>query len=222
MDPTPLHPPPGRSLKAMWATIGALAVAVAALGGVLLHQLARNADSAPASPVAAAPPMLAPAPDDGKPGLVPAAPPPPVVAQAPAPVRAPDVLPPPAAPAAAAPAPRPVPVCATCGHVESVHPVQRQVPATGVGAVAGGVLGGVLGNQIGHGNGRTAATVIGAVGGGFAGNEVEKRYHTATVYEVGVRMQDGSLRTVETATAPPVGKAVTLKGKLLQPADGHK
>jgi len=37
-----------------------------------------------------------------------------------------------------------------------------------------------------------------------------------------VRMQDGSLRTVETATAPPVGKAVTLKGKLLQPADGRK
>jgi len=36
------------------------------------------------------------------------------------------------------------------------------------------------------------------------------------------RMQDGSLRTVETATAPPLGKAVTLKGKLLQPADGRK
>ncbi|MDM0065912.1 glycine zipper 2TM domain-containing protein [Variovorax sp. J31P207] len=219
MDPTPLNPPPGRSLKAMWATIGALAVAVAALGGILLHQQARNADSAPTTPVAAALPMQAP--DDGKPGLVPAAPPPSVVAQAPAPVRAPEVLPPPPAPAAA-PAPRPVPVCATCGHVESVRTVQRQVPATGVGAVAGGVLGGVLGHQIGHGNGRTAATVIGAVGGGFAGNEVEKRYHTATVYEVGVRMQDGSLRTVETATAPPVGKAVTLNGKLLQPADGRK
>jgi outer membrane lipoprotein SlyB len=100
--------------------------------------------------------------------------------------------------------------------------VQHRVPASGVGAVAGGVLGGVLGHQIGSGNGRTAATVIGAVGGGFAGNEVEKRYHTVTAYEVGVRMQDGSLRTVETATAPPVGKAVTLKGKLLQPADGRK
>ncbi|MDM0036474.1 glycine zipper 2TM domain-containing protein [Variovorax sp. J22P271] len=219
MDATPLPSPPSRSLKAMWGTIGALAVAVAALGGVLLHQAGRDAASAPAATVAGAPPVQAP--DDGQPGLVPAAPPP-AVAQAPAPVRAPEVLPPPTAPVPAAAAPRPVPVCATCGHVESVRPMQRQVPATGVGAVAGGVLGGVLGNQIGHGNGRTAATVIGAVGGGFAGNEVEKRYHTATVYEVGVRMQDGSLRTVETATAPPLGKAVTLKGKVLQPADGRK
>lgn len=215
MDSTPLEPGPGRSLKAMWATIGALAVAVAALGGMLLHQESRNQASALATAVATAPPVQAP--DDGQPGLVPAAPPP-VVAQAP--VRAPEVLPPPPAPAA--PAPRPAAVCAVCGHVESVRPVQHPVPASGVGAVAGGVLGGVLGHQIGNGNGRTAATVIGAVGGGFAGNEVEKRYHTATVYEVGVRMQDGSLRTVETATAPPVGKAVTLKGKLLQPADGRK
>jgi hypothetical protein len=221
MDATPLESSPGRSLKALWVTIGALAVAVAALGGILLHQESRTAvTTAPAAPVVAAPPP-APAPDDGPPGLVPAAPPP-VVAQAAAPVRAPEVLPPPLAPAPGAAAPRPVPVCTVCGHVESVRPVQRQVPASGAGAVAGGVLGGVLGHQIGQGNGRTAATVIGAVGGGFAGNEVEKRYHTATVYQVGVRMQDGSVRTVETATAPPLGKAVTLKGKLLQPADGRK
>ena len=35
-----------------------------------------------------------------------------------------------------------------------------------MGAVAGGVLGAVLGNQVGHGNGRAAATLLGAVGGG--------------------------------------------------------
>jgi len=223
MDSTPLEAAPGRSLKAMWAAIGALAVAVAALGGMLLHQQGRSAAPASTPAVAVAPASPLKAPDDGPPGLVPAAPPA-VVAQAAAPVRAPEVLPPPPAPAPApaAPAPRPARVCTVCGHVESVRPVQRQVPASGVGAVAGGVLGGVLGHQVGQGNGRTAATVIGAVGGGFAGNEVEKRYHTATVYEVGVRMQDGSLRTVETATAPPLGKAVTLKGKLLQPADGRK
>jgi uncharacterized protein YcfJ len=37
------------------------------------------------------------------------------------------------------------------------------------------VLGGLIGNQIGGGNGRALATVAGAVGGGYAGNEVEKR-----------------------------------------------
>ena len=44
-----------------------------------------------------------------------------------------------------------------------------QVPqggnTSGGGAVLGGLVGGVLGNQIGGGSGRTAATVLGAVGG---------------------------------------------------------
>ena len=124
--------------------------------------------------------------------------------------------------AAKAPDPAAVPPCAVCGHVETVRAVQRTQRPSGVGAVAGGVVGGLVGNQIGHGGGRTAATVLGAVGGGFAGNEIEKRTHTVTVYEVGVRMDNGTLRTVETRSAPPIGKAVTLKGHTLRPADGRK
>ena len=119
------------------------------------------------------------------------------------------------------PVPVPVPVCTVCGRVESVRTVQYAAPATGVGAVAGGVLGGVLGNQIGHGGGRTAATVIGAVGGGYAGHTIEKRTRTETRYQVSVRMDDGRLRTVETRTAPPIGKPVTLQGQVLKPADGR-
>lgn len=231
---SPAAPSASRSNKALWATVGALGVAVVALGGVLLSQQGRNGAAAPAAAVtapaivAAAPPVRAP--DDFRSDAAPAvAPPAPPAPPAPA-VRAPEVLPPPtvaqngAAPAAGtAPAPAPARICSTCGHVETVRSLQRQKPSTsGVGAVAGGVLGGVLGNQIGHGGGRTAATVIGAVGGGFAGNEVEKRTQTVTVYEVGVRMQDGSLRHVETATAPPIGKPVTLNGGVLKPADGRK
>lgn len=114
------------------------------------------------------------------------------------------------------------PACAVCGRVESVRPVQRQQKTTGVGAVTGGVVGGLVGNQFGHGNGRVATTVLGAVGGGFAGNAIEKHVRTVTVYEVGVRMDDGRLRTVETKTAPPIGKPVTLQRGVLRPADGHK
>jgi outer membrane lipoprotein SlyB len=122
--------------------------------------------------------------------------------------------------ATAPPAPPP---CAVCGRVESVRPVQKRIQNTsGVGAVAGGVVGGLVGNQFGHGNGRVATTVLGAVGGGFAGNEIEKHVRTVTVYEVGVRMDNGTLRTVETKTAPPIGKPVTLKRGLLRPADGRK
>ncbi|WP_431273030.1 glycine zipper 2TM domain-containing protein [Variovorax ureilyticus] len=120
-------------------------------------------------------------------------------------------------PAAASPKP-----CSTCGKVESVRAIQSSKPASGVGAVAGGVVGGVIGHQIGSGRGRTVATVAGAAGGAYAGNKVEKKKNTKTVYEVSVRMQDGSMRTVQTTTAPPVGQAVTLKGNELQAAGSKK
>ena len=124
--------------------------------------------------------------------------------------------------ASRAPSYSPAPVCAVCGSVESVTPVERssKAPGVGVGAVAGGVLGAVLGNQVGHGNGRTAATVLGAVGGGFAGNAIEGKIRKETVYQVSVRMEDGSRRSVELARAPPVGSQVTVAGATLRTRDG--
>jgi len=149
----------------------------------------------------------------------------PMPAPAPAPLPAQAIQPGPApganAPVVAAATPAPPP-CAVCGRVESVRAVQRAQKTTGVGAVAGGVVGGLVGNQFGHGHGRAATTVLGAVGGGFAGNAIEKHVRTVTVYEVGVRMDNGSLRTVETKSAPPIGKPVTLRRGVLRPADGRK
>ncbi len=110
-------------------------------------------------------------------------------------------------------------VCATCGRVESVTPIPRAGHTQGVGAVAGGVLGAVVGNQIGKGSGRTVATILGAVGGGVAGNAVEKNMSTSTVYQVRVRMDDGSLRTIERPSAPAIGSAVTLDGQLVRSPD---
>ena len=51
-------------------------------------------------------------------------------------------------------------------------PVAQNSP---VGIGIGAVVGGLLGNQIGGGNGKTLATIAGAVGGGYVGNEVAKR-----------------------------------------------
>ncbi|MGJ7535069.1 MULTISPECIES: glycine zipper 2TM domain-containing protein [unclassified Variovorax] len=241
MDPTsPFNPPPGqptgKSPKALWAVIGALSVAVVALGGVLLHRQEPAASASAPPPVVAAASLIAP--DDFKPESMPPAPAVPptatgpapqarAAAPMPAPMPAPAIEPGPApgvmnAPQVAAAPPAPPP-CAVCGHVESVRPVQKRIQNTsGVGVVAGGVVGGLVGNQFGHGNGRVATTVLGAVGGGFAGNEIEKHVRTVTVYEVGVRMDNGTLRTVETKTAPPIGKPVTLKRGLLRPTDGRK
>lgn len=121
-------------------------------------------------------------------------------------------------------------VCADCGTVQSVTAVERQgqvngVPVgnttIGIGTVAGGVLGGVLGNQVGNGNGKTLATVLGAAGGAYAGNTVEKNMKKVTVYDVRVRMDDGSFRNMDISTAVPVGSKVIVEGKNLRLANAN-
>jgi outer membrane lipoprotein SlyB len=117
-------------------------------------------------------------------------------------------------------APAPRAVCASCGRVESVTSVERKGDAKGVGAVAGGVLGAVVGNQVGKGNGRALATILGAVGGGVVGNTIEKNVSKTIGYQAQVRMEDGSLRMVEQASAPAIGSPVIVEGASMRPADG--
>lgn len=89
------------------------------------------------------------------------------------------------------------PVCGNCGVISSINQIERATgEANGVGAVGGAVLGGILGHQVGGGSGRDIATVLGALGGGVAGHNVEKRVRTEKVYEIRVRMDDGSTRTI--------------------------
>src|SRR6478752_7579233 len=69
--------------------------------------------------------------------------------------------------------------CGNCGTVEAVVHHQAHGTTSGGGAILGGIAGGVLGHQIGSGRGNTAATVIGAAGGAYAGNEIERRHEAA-------------------------------------------
>lgn len=112
-------------------------------------------------------------------------------------------------------------VCARCGVVESVHEVTVKGKGTGLGAVAGGVLGGALGNQMGRGNGRAAMTVLGAIGGGLAGNEVEKRTRAEKFYDVTVKMDDGSVRTIRQKTALAAGSRVTIDNNVIHLVPHH-
>ncbi len=91
--------------------------------------------------------------------------------------------------------------CAECGVVESVDAVQSKGSGSGLGAVGGAVVGAIVGNQVGGGHGKDAMTVIGAVGGGLAGNEVEKRVKSTTSYTVTVRFEDGTSRVFSEAAA---------------------
>jgi outer membrane lipoprotein SlyB len=113
---------------------------------------------------------------------------------------------------AAAPVAAPAPiVCNNCGVVEAINAIQQQGDASGVGAVLGGVAGGVVGHQVGSGRGRDLATVLGAVGGAVAGNQVEKSKKAVTAYDVVVRMNDNSTRTVRATANPDYGVGQKVK-----------
>lgn len=101
--------------------------------------------------------------------------------------------------------------CRECGVVESVTEVKVQGQTNGVGALAGGATGALVGNRIAGGNNRTLGGVVGAVGGGLIGNAIEKHHRQSIVYDVNVRMEDGSLRTVRESTAPAIGEKVRVE-----------
>lgn len=200
-----------RYSKALIPTLAVMLVAVAALATTLVVTRTGAQDGVPdgPEPVAAAP---------AKQQLAQTAP----------------AKPAPAKPVAAQQrAPQPVqvaraPVCGNCGVVESSVAVQRQGQVSGignsgigVGAVGGAVVGGLLGNQVGKGSGRTAATVLGAAAGGYAGHAIEKNYKKVTVYQTRVRMQDGSYRTVELNQPVAAGTAVTVEGNNLRVASAN-
>lgn len=108
---------------------------------------------------------------------------------------APDVVPPPPPPVVAA-------VCRECAVIEEVREIEKAGQASGGGAVAGGLVGGVLGHQVGSGRGRDVATVLGAIGGAVAGNQIEKNVKKVKEYQITVRYEDGS-RGLFTQATPP-------------------
>ena len=101
--------------------------------------------------------------------------------------------------------------CRECGVVVSINAVKVQGKTDGVGAVAGGVGGALVGNSIAGGRNRTLGGVAGAIGGGLLGNAIEKHERSTTVFDVNVRMDDGSLRTVRESTSPAVGEKVRVE-----------
>ncbi|WP_175753907.1 glycine zipper 2TM domain-containing protein [Burkholderia ambifaria] len=96
--------------------------------------------------------------------------------------------------------------CQSCGTIVSITQSRTPGQSSGIGAVGGAAAGGLLGNQFGHGNGRTAMTIIGALGGGLAGNQVEKQVRAETDYQVQVQMESGATRTFTYHSPPPFGQ----------------
>ncbi len=84
------------------------------------------------------------------------------------------------------------PVRVFYGQVTAVQPRQVMVFQPNLaGAAAGGVAGGVLGHQFGKGNGKTALTVLGVVGGALVGSQVHKTESLQDVTDLTIRLPDG-------------------------------
>ena len=99
------------------------------------------------------------------------------------------------------------------GTVESIQQDSVQKVNTAVGTIGGALIGGGLGSLIGGGTGKTVATVVGAVGGGFVGNQLAEK-DRQLVWRIGVRYDDGSYATVQQTTAPGlrIGDRVRVTG----------
>ena len=101
--------------------------------------------------------------------------------------------------------------CNDCGVVQSMRYVEEKGKGSGVGLVAGGVVGGVLGHQIGSGRGNTVATIAGAAGGAYAGNEIEKNQKKKTYWAVTIRMDNGATRNLTYTNKPAVHEGERVK-----------
>lgn len=117
----------------------------------------------------------------------------------------------------------PPPVCNECGVVEAVREVAVEPKGSGGGAIAGGVVGGLIANQIGKGATRDIATVLGALGGAYAGNHIEKSVKESKRYDVVVRFEDGTIRTFPSESLPAwqSGDRVKLQNGLLTMGGGN-
>jgi outer membrane lipoprotein SlyB len=122
-------------------------------------------------------------------------------------------------PAPAMETPKPV-VHGQLGIVESVREVTVQGKTQGIGAAGGVGIGAILGNKVGESTGNKGlATVIGAVGGGVLGNEIEKRQRETKQWEISVRFDDGTTKTLTSPSQPfwNAGDRVRMLDGRLQP-----
>ncbi len=109
-------------------------------------------------------------------------------------------------------------LCDGCAIVDAVTTENQKGEGGIVGKVGGAVVGGVLGHQVGGGTGKTLATIGGAAAGAYAGNEVQKRTSSKTIWRTRVTLKEGSQRTFETSTDPGFkpGAVVRIEGSTLR------
>lgn len=80
------------------------------------------------------------------------------------------------------------------------------------GAAIGATAGGVIGHQFGKGNGKTAMTVLGVLGGAAVGSQVNST-KVVQGWSVTLRSNDGEVVTFNTQTPLQVGQVVNYRNQ---------
>ncbi|MEA3194511.1 MAG: hypothetical protein QOD26_2844 [Betaproteobacteria bacterium] len=117
-------------------------------------------------------------------------------------------------------APKPAPLPGVGGVIESVQEIEKKGENPIAGPIIGGIAGAVLGHQIGSGTGRTVATAVGAGAGILGGKVIEQKVRATKHWEVTVRLDDGSTKTVSSESQPAwhAGEHVrVVDGRILKP-----
>jgi outer membrane lipoprotein SlyB len=78
----------------------------------------------------------------------------------------------------------------------------RKGDPTGGGAVGGALVGGVIGSSSAMGPAAPALSVLDALGGGLAGNTIEKNVKKTTLWITEVTFRDGASETYEAKVDP--------------------
>lgn len=112
-----------------------------------------------------------------------------------------------------------------CASMNSQPPQIKQAMVIGVqnstftvhdpnlaGAAIGATAGGVIGHQFGKGDGKTAMTVLGVLGGAVVGSQVNSN-KVVQGWSVTLRGNDGEIVTFNTQTPLQVGQVVNYRNQ---------
>jgi len=99
-------------------------------------------------------------------------------------------------------APKPAPLPGVGGVIESVQEIEQKGENPIAGPIIGGIAGAVLGHQFGEGRGKTVSTAVGAGAGILGGKVVEQKVRATKHWEVTVRLDDGSTKTISSESQP--------------------
>jgi outer membrane lipoprotein SlyB len=90
--------------------------------------------------------------------------------------------------------------CQGCGVLESVSPLEPS--GSGVGALIGALSGAVWGNFIGQDSNGGAIALAGGLAGASTGHDIEQQGAQPEAWQIHIRMDDGTLHTINSRTLP--------------------